>query len=381
MDCVTPAAWTGLRAAGWSPSCSAHAGSALGADAVPPRIRRGHRVRLSARHARGSDPHSSAICSRARRCPSGRRSGCSSRPASTFARTPTIRSRTAGELDFWPTGEPHGRACRDRRLAPPLTRGPFTLELGKQFVRWGKTDIVVPTDRFAPRDYLTVVDCAVPRRSRRCEARPVPAVHTIELVWAPRLHAQPSSPCSASAGRCSLLARRQPCRSSKRRRRFPGEGRLASAGARFGIARILGVVLRRLQSPSRHPASTPSTRPSETIEFSRVYPPIRSYGADAAVPLAAGSRSRPRPHTSRRRRTDHGRIRALRRAVERQSGEWLFVGGYAGEVVTTRRSPRRVRTRPWVEPRVSRPRGLHDRRQPLRGVRRSGSTERRRRLR
>src|SRR6185503_14819233 len=45
-----------------------------------------------------------------------------------------------------------------RRLSATLTRGPFTLDVGKQFIRWGKTDIVTPTDRFAPRDFLNVVD-------------------------------------------------------------------------------------------------------------------------------------------------------------------------------------------------------------------------------
>ncbi len=39
-----------------------------------------------------------------------------------------------------------------------FTQGPLTFQAGKQFVRWGKTDILNPTDCFAPRDYLTVVD-------------------------------------------------------------------------------------------------------------------------------------------------------------------------------------------------------------------------------
>src|ERR1035437_5152228 len=39
-----------------------------------------------------------------------------------------------------------------RRLAATLTHGPFSLDVGKQFIRWGKVDIINPTDRFAPRD-------------------------------------------------------------------------------------------------------------------------------------------------------------------------------------------------------------------------------------
>lgn len=45
-----------------------------------------------------------------------------------------------------------------RQLSGLFSHGPVSLEVGKQFVRWGKTDILNPTDRFAPRDYLAVVD-------------------------------------------------------------------------------------------------------------------------------------------------------------------------------------------------------------------------------
>ena len=44
------------------------------------------------------------------------------------------------------------------RLSVSWARGPVTFVAGKQFVRWGKTDILVPTDRFAPRDYLNVIE-------------------------------------------------------------------------------------------------------------------------------------------------------------------------------------------------------------------------------
>ena len=44
-----------------------------------------------------------------------------------------------------------------QRLSLSWAHGPVTIELGKQLVRWGKTDILIPTDRFAPRDYLNVM--------------------------------------------------------------------------------------------------------------------------------------------------------------------------------------------------------------------------------
>src|SRR5262245_58952463 len=73
-----------------------------------------------------------------------------------------------------------------RRLSATLTRGGFTLDAGKQFIRWGKTDIVTPTDRFAPRDFLNVVSPEfLPATGGRA------TVHAnrdaVEGVWVPRL--------------------------------------------------------------------------------------------------------------------------------------------------------------------------------------------------
>ena len=46
-----------------------------------------------------------------------------------------------------------------RRLSATAHKGRVTVEAGRQFIRWGKTDILNPTDRFAPKDYLaSVVD-------------------------------------------------------------------------------------------------------------------------------------------------------------------------------------------------------------------------------
>ena len=73
-----------------------------------------------------------------------------------------------------------------RRLSATLTRGRFTLDAGKQFIRWGKTDIVTPTDRFAPRDFLNVFDnefLAVTGVRGTIQA----GSDTFEAVWVPRL--------------------------------------------------------------------------------------------------------------------------------------------------------------------------------------------------
>ena len=46
---------------------------------------------------------------------------------------------------------------RLRRLSATIHRGKITAEIGRQLIRWGKTDILNPTDRFAPKDYLSSV--------------------------------------------------------------------------------------------------------------------------------------------------------------------------------------------------------------------------------
>src|SRR5579862_3537046 len=61
------------------------------------------------------------------------------------------------DLSWWDreTQRPSGEV---RRLSATYHRGPLTVEAGKQFIRWGKADILTPTDRFAPQDFLNVVD-------------------------------------------------------------------------------------------------------------------------------------------------------------------------------------------------------------------------------
>jgi len=81
--------------------------------------------------------------------------------------------RLAGSFDArFDTHEQAERTARldwqDRSLQRPalslrefnatITKGKLTAEFGKQFIRWGKADILNPTDRFAPKDFLTVTD-------------------------------------------------------------------------------------------------------------------------------------------------------------------------------------------------------------------------------
>src|SRR6185503_16323622 len=72
-----------------------------------------------------------------------------------------------------------------RQLNMTYTKGSFTVELGKQFVRWGKADLLNPTDHFAPRDFLNVVrsDYLAITAARVLYGT---QANTVELIFQPR---------------------------------------------------------------------------------------------------------------------------------------------------------------------------------------------------
>ena len=71
-----------------------------------------------------------------------------------------------------------------RRFSAMVNKGGFTVEAGRQFIRWGKADILNPIDRFAPKDYLNPVSTEIlavnaVRLTYEKEA------NTVDLVWQP----------------------------------------------------------------------------------------------------------------------------------------------------------------------------------------------------
>jgi hypothetical protein len=251
-----------------------------------------------------------------------------------------FRANTDGQvedswaLDFSDRGTERPRLSV-RRLAGTLTRGPLTIEAGKQFVRWGKTDLVVPTDRFAPRDYLTVVDA--PYLAITAVRGTVQiSSHTLEAVWAPRFT---PSRIPLLGQRWAVLPEGVPPNLAivETPAEFPTG---SQAGLRYGQIRDRFEYsvsfydgfnhLPAIQLGDLDPASA-------TIDFRRVYPSIRTYGADAAVPFRWFTlKAEAAFFTSGSRSTDEYVLYVIQ--VERQTGEWLIIGGYAGEVVTDARA-------------------------------------------
>jgi hypothetical protein len=221
-----------------------------------------------------------------------------------------------------------------RHARATLRKGTLTADLGKQFVRWGKADILNPTDRFAPRDFLEVTDdefLAVIGARGLYER----GAHTVDVVWVPTFTPSrtpligrrwaPLQPQTLGASGFIDLDPRFPDRSQ-----YGARWNVLGPGFEFSFSYFDGF---------NHLPQFTALPPAGTtlVALRRTYAPLRMGGADAAVPL--------------RWFTVKGEIASLFTTsdeaddvvvyvvqLERQSGELSLVAGYAGEIVTERRS-------------------------------------------
>ena len=223
-----------------------------------------------------------------------------------------------------------------RQLSAALRRGGLTFDAGKQFVRWGKADVLNPTDRFAPRDLLEVVDndfLAVTAARITYERGP----DTLDVVWVP-LFTPSRVPLAGSRWSASASASQpvSPLPPVDLGSVFPSR---PQAGARWnhvgsGFEFSLSVYDGFNNLPRIDLLPNPSLG---RTEVRRLYPQMRMAGGDAAWPLRWFTLKGEAGYfwTTDAKVDDYG-IYVVQ--VERQRGEWLFVGGYAGEFVTNDRS-------------------------------------------
>ncbi len=220
-----------------------------------------------------------------------------------------------------------------RRLSASYNRGGLTIELGKQFVRWGKADILNPTDRFAPRDFLNVVDNEFLgiTAARITYER---GGDTLDAVYQPRF----------TPARIPLFNQRWTVLPQS----LPPGFQLADGGARYPGRGAAGARWNHIGTGFEYSASfydgfnylpiivvLPSG-PS-AVALQRLYPRIRMYGGDFAVPLRPFTvKAEAAYNTSSTAQADNYVLYVIQ--LERQIGEWSLVGGYAGEAVTRRRS-------------------------------------------
>lgn len=215
-----------------------------------------------------------------------------------------------------------------RRLTASLNRGPFSLDLGRQLVRWGKADILNPTDRFAPKDFVNVLDPQfLPVWAVRAAVQH--GEEAFEAVYVPRF----------TPSRLPLLTQRWTV--------LPGDTAglpLVDLGADYPERSQQGIRWNHVGSRFEtslsvfdgfnHLADLQGSLSPEGIVISRLFPRLRTYGADVAIPTRfATIKGETAVFRSPDGRADEYVLYVIE--LERQSGEWLFDGGYAGEQVTT----------------------------------------------
>jgi hypothetical protein len=238
-----------------------------------------------------------------------------------------------------------------RRLDATFTRGPLNLQVGKQFVRWGKTDILNPTDRFAPRDYLTVVDSeflgvTAARLTAGLQS------DTLDLVAA---RFTPSRTPLVDQRWAGLAAELENVALVDGGSDYPGRTQLGARwnhvgpGYEFSISGFTGNnTLPLIESGAPQlpggvpfpPAASPTGNAVPAglqVPITRAYPAMWMVGGDAAVPLPVLTiKGEAAYFGTDDSRADQYWLYVIQ--VERQSGEWVFIGGYSGEVVTTARA-------------------------------------------
>jgi hypothetical protein len=219
-----------------------------------------------------------------------------------------------------------------RQASGTIRGGRVVVDVGKQFIRWGKADILTPTDRFAPKDFLEVTDdefLAVTGARVQYESGP----QSLDIVWVPTF----------TPSRIPLLNRRWasvpipagPAIFSEQDVTFPARSQF---GARWGfVGSGYEWSLSYFDGFNHLPEITVSPLLYPAIQLRRSYAPLRMAGADAAVPFTWFT-VKGEAALLKTTSTTADDVVLYVIQLERQAGELSLVGGYAGEVVTARRS-------------------------------------------
>jgi hypothetical protein len=216
--------------------------------------------------------------------------------------------------------------------------GDWTVEAGKQLVRWGQTELWSPTDRFTPRDFMlplepehlavTALRTAWRRGSRR-----------VELVYAPRF----------TPGRLPLPLQRwmPPLPSGLETLAFSDTGSIHPGGGQVGARyqhslRQTDFSLSWFEGFNHTPTPTLSYNPYlETLTLLRTFPQMKMVGGDVARVMPwATLRAEGGWFRSNTGRTDD--YMQYVAEAERVHGNFLLVAGYTGETITATRASNRL---------------------------------------
>lgn len=219
-----------------------------------------------------------------------------------------------------------------RRFSATAFKGPVTFEAGKQFIRWGKADILNPLDRFAPRDFLNVIDndfLGVLAARLTIEK----GAHTLDIVIQPRF----------TPSRTPLLTQRWvvlpsdlvvPLPLRQGAPEIPGG---VQAGVRWNyLGPGFDLSLAFYEGHNHLPQVDGRVIPGRVELFNR-FAPMRMYGGAGAIPLPWFTiKSEGGYFSSSSVGADNYILYVVQ--AERTFGEWTVVGGYSGEVVTQKKS-------------------------------------------
>jgi hypothetical protein len=218
-----------------------------------------------------------------------------------------------------------------REFSATLHKGKVTAQIGRQIIRWGKTDILTPTDRFAPKDYLSsVVDSdflAVPA-ARVTIAN---ATDSLDAIWQPWF--TPSRTPLLDQRWTALPPALNGVTIIDAGARYPGRSQF---GLRWNhVASRYEYSLSYFDGFNNLPLFNAAFNPATlTASAQRFYPSMRMYGADAAIPFPwLTVKAEAGFFTSNTPGAQDYVLYVIQ--VERQIKEWSLVGGYAGESVTT----------------------------------------------
>ncbi|MEO8025657.1 MAG: hypothetical protein ABI823_04265 [Bryobacteraceae bacterium] len=224
-----------------------------------------------------------------------------------------------------------------RQLSATLHKGRWTAELGRQFIRWGKTDILNPTDRFAPKDFLSVInsDFLGVTAGRLTYER---GNNTVDMVIQPIFTPSRGPLLYQRWGALPAGAESVP---------IIDEGARYPGGSQYGIrANHIGRGYEASMCffegynhlPLYSYALTPTFNGGQLgvqVNFQRFFPKLRLYGGDFAMPLRWFTvKSEAAYFTTSTPQADEYLLYVVQ--LERTVKEWVFAGGYAGEAVTQR---------------------------------------------
>jgi hypothetical protein len=221
-----------------------------------------------------------------------------------------------------------------RRMSVLLHKGGLTFEGGRQLIRWGKADILNPTDRFAPKDFLNVLSSEF-LGVTAARATYEKGSNTLDAVYQPVF----------TPSRGPLLNQRWVVLPEQIRAfplddlgsQFPGRGALGLRWNHLGQGYEFSASFYDGHNHLPLIGASPRLGPPLSIALQRYHAQMRMYGGDVAVPLRWFTvKGEAAYFTSETQTADEYALYVIQ--LERMAGEWVFVGGYAGEAVTRQRA-------------------------------------------